>query len=150
MLEIESKVNAHTSEKKVIEWKKNFIVLWEEEKRKCKVNKMKKMEKSSLNIKSIRNLLSSQGKSYKIPPDNYQSTEVKIINGKIIDATNAANNCSIEDIYSIKHHKSNTVINDNRCDRKRIHNLICGNFVKLISYYNSNFCLPLFTPISSR
>lgn len=98
------------------------------------------MDKSSLNIKSFRNLLSNQGKSYKIPPDNYQPTEVKLINGAIIDN---ATSCSIEDIYSIKRHK----INDNRCDRKRIRNAIC----RFINYYNnSNFCLPIFTPIFSR
>ena len=111
------------------------------------------MEKSSLNIKSFRNLLSSQSKSYKIPPDNYQQTEVKFINGTIID--NAAN-CSIEDIYSIKHHKSNTANNNNNNNgsgrnRRRANTVICDNFTKICrGHYNSNFFLSIFTPISSR
>lgn len=116
-------------------------------KRESERNEEKKMEKSSLNIKSFRNLLSGGGKSYKIPPDNYQPTEVKYLNGVIIDN---ASSRSVEDIYSIKRHKAASAVNDNRCDRKRVRDAVCGNFTRFISNYNSNFCLPIFTPIFSR
>lgn len=104
------------------------------------------MEKSSLNIKSFRNLLSNQSKNYKISPNNsYHPTEVKLngLSGGIDDSTSS---CNIEDVYSIKRNKA-----DSDCNQRTLADVICGNFVKLFGNYKSGFFLTvLFTPVACR
>lgn len=106
------------------------------------------MEKSSLNIKSFRNLLSSQSKSYKISPNNaYHPTEVKLngLSGALDDSTGS---CNIEDIYSIKRNKPDSA-HDSDC-RRSFTDVICGNCVKFVTNYNSSFCLTVLTPVACR
>ncbi|CRL04226.1 CLUMA_CG017331, isoform A [Clunio marinus] len=105
------------------------------------------MEKSSLNIKSFRNLLSNQNKNYKISPksNHYHPTEVKLngLNGSIDDSTGS---CNIEELYSIKRAKSE----DSECSKRNSADVICGNWVKFFSNYNSSFCLTVLTPVACR
>lgn len=106
------------------------------------------MEKSSLNIKSFRSLLSNQTKNYKIAPNNYHPTEVKLngLNGNIDDS---ANSCNIEDIYSIKLNKADSS-SSSECNQRNLADVICGNFVKFVGNYNSTFCLAVLTPVACR
>jgi hypothetical protein len=113
------------------------------------------MEKSSLNIKSFRNLLSGgtrSGKSYKIPPqscENYAPNEVKIIDSKILEPSTHVDDGAA--IYHVKPSKSNASTgNDNECNQRNLNDIVCDNFIKLIGNYDGNFCLPIFTPISAR
>lgn len=107
------------------------------------------MEKSSLNIKSFRNLLSNQNKNYKIAPNSYHPTEVKLngLNGSIDDSTMSSRN--IEDIYSIKINKVDGA-HEGDCNQKRLTDVVCGNFVKFVGNYNSSFCLTVLTPVACR
>lgn len=106
------------------------------------------MEKSSLNIKSFRNLLSNQNKNYKIAPNSYP-TEVKLngLNGSIDDSTMSSRN--IEDIYSIKINKVDGA-HEGDCNQRRLTDVVCGNFVKFVGNYNSSFCLTVLTPVACR
>lgn len=120
----------------MIEWK----IPSENERRKVK------MEKSSLNIKSFRNLLSNQSKNYKIAPNSYHPTEVKL-NGLNDDSSPSCHN--LEDIYSIKLNKVDSS-NASECDRSTLSDAICGGLVKLVGNYNSSFCLTVLTPVACR
>lgn len=105
------------------------------------------MEKSSsLNIKSFRSLLSNQTKNYKIAPNNYHPTEVKLngLNSTIDESTNSHSR-NIEDVYSIKRNKS-----DSECNRKNLSDVICGNLLKFVGNYSSSFCLTVLTPVACR
>ena len=106
------------------------------------------MEKSSLNIKSFRNLLSNQNKNYKIAPNVYHPTEVKLhgLNGSLDDSTNS---CSIEDGYSIKLNKADGDFS-NDCNQRNLSDVICGNIVKFVGNYNNGYCLPILTPVACR
>lgn len=109
-----------------------------------KVKTSDKMEKSSsLNIKSFRSLLSNQSKSYKIAPDNYHPTEVKLngLNGTIDDST-ISHSRNIDDVFSIKRNKSD--------NRRNFGDVICGNLLKFVGNYNSSFCLTVLTPVACR
>jgi hypothetical protein len=108
------------------------------------------MEKSSLKIKFLRNLLPvRQSRSYKIPRENcHASDEVKFPNGIII---NAATNCNVDDIYTMRgRERQCRKPKANDCDQKRIRGLICENITKFLNHYNSTFFLPIFTPVSCR
>lgn len=106
------------------------------------------MEKSSLNIQSFRNLLSSQNKNYTISPNNYHPTEVKLngLNGSMDDSSNS---CNIEDIYSIKLNKPDGS-HSSDCNQRNLTDIICGNLVKFVGNYNSSFCLTVLTPVACR
>lgn len=106
------------------------------------------MGKSSLNIKSFRDLLANQNKNYKISPNAYHQTEVKVngLNGSLDESTNS---CSIEDVYSIKLNKSDSV-RGSECNQKNLADVVCGNIVKLVANYNNSYCLPLLTPVACR
>ena len=104
------------------------------------------MEKSSLNIKSFRNLLSSQNKNYKITPGNsYHPTEVKL-NGINTTTTNLDD----EDIFSSSK-KAESSLSTGDCDRgaRRLTD-VCGSLIKLVGNYNSTFCLTVLTPVACR
>lgn len=103
------------------------------------------MEKSSLNIKSFRNLLSNQSKNYKIAPNNYHPTEVKL-GGLSDDSTSSRNT---EDVYSIKLNKNRNSSCDRDCNSRKLTDVICGSFVNSGSY-NSSFCLQVLTPVACR
>lgn len=103
------------------------------------------MEKSSLNIKSFRNLLSNQSKNYKISPNNnYRPTEVKLsgLSGTLDDSSGS---CHIDDVYAIKRSRV-----DGDCNQRTLCDIICGNFVKFVGNYNSSFCLTVLTPVACR
>lgn len=119
-----------------------------EEQAKESENNGEKMEKSSLNIQSFRNLLSSQNKNYKISPNNYHPTEVKLngLNGSLDDSTNS---CDIDDVYSIKLNKKDSA-NDDDCNQRNLTDVICGNLIKFVGSYNSSFCLTVLTPVACR
>lgn len=106
------------------------------------------MEKSSLNIKSFRNLLSNQNKNYKIAPNAYQPTEVKM-NGLSGSLDDSANSCSIDEVYSIKLNKSDADYGS-ECNQRNLADIICGNIVKFVGNYNNSYCLPLLTPVACR
>lgn len=134
----------------MIEWKRflhfNKNQRWDKRKRESE-NNGKKMEKSSLNIKSFRNLLSTQNKNYKITPNSFHPTEVKL-NGLSAGIDDSSNSC-IDDVYSIKINKVDSA-NDSNCNRKRLMDVVCGNFVKFVGSYNSSFCLTVLTPVACR
>lgn len=111
-----------------------------------KWERRRKMEKSSLNIKSFRNLLSNQSKNYKIAPNNYRPTEVK--HGGISEDSTSSR--SIEDIYSIKLNKVDSSSCDSDVDRRKLTDIICGSFIKFVGNYNSSFCLTVLTPVACR
>lgn len=101
------------------------------------------MEKSSLNIKSFRNLLSDQSKNYKISPNNnYRPTEVKLngLSGTLDDATG-----SCHDVYAVKRSRM-----EDDCNQPTLCDVICGSFVKFVGNYNSSFCLTVLTPVACR
>lgn len=124
--------------------------LWRKWKRESE-NNSTRMEKSSLNIKSFRNLLSNQNKNYKIAPDSHNKchqTEVKLngFNGPIDEPMGS---CNIEDLYSIKRNKADGE-QDNKSDQKSSADVICGNLVKFFAHYNGSFCLTVLTPVACR
>lgn len=107
------------------------------------------MEKSSLNIKSFRNLLSNQSKNYKIAPNsNYHPPEVKL-NGLSATIDDSSSSRGIDDVYSIKRTKADGG-HDSECNRRNLTDVICGCFVKLFGNYNSSFCLTVLTPVACR
>lgn len=102
------------------------------------------MEKSSLNIKFLRNLLPRrQGRSYKIPREN---DNVKF-HGGIINSTTT--NCNVDETYTMRRGEQNRKPKANN-DQKQIRGLICGNFTNIFNHYNSSFFLPILTPVSCR
>lgn len=112
------------------------------------------MEKSPLNIKSFRNLLSTQ-KSHKITPNNYQPTEIKIngLSGTTIIDESTEFACSIDDIYSLKPNaKCDGENNSLDCNKRNLIDIVCGNFVKFVDNYKScgSLCLPVLTPVACR
>lgn len=106
------------------------------------------MEKSSLNIKFLRNLFPRrQGRSYKIPREN---DNVKIHSGIINSSTT---NCNVDDIYTMRRggeRNRKPKVNNNDCDQKRIRGLICGNLTRILNHHNSTFFLPILTGVSCR
>jgi hypothetical protein len=102
------------------------------------------MEKSSsLNIKSFRSLLSNQTKNYKITPNKYHPTEVKLngLNGVLDESSN----CSLRAVDAIKRNES-----ANECGRENICDIICRNLLNLIGTCNNSFCLTVLTPVACR
>ena len=106
------------------------------------------MEKSSLNIKSFRNLLSNQNKNYKISPNAFHPTEVKL-NGITTGIDDPSNSQNVENIYSIKTNKKDAQ-NESDCNQKRLTDAVCGNVVKYVGNYNTSFCLTVLTPVACR
>lgn len=99
----------------------------------------KKMEKSSLNIKSFRNLLSSQSRSYKIAPNGYIPTEVKL-NGLSATRDESSNSRNIDEVYAVK-------INNTGEEQQRNFADVLRN---VVGNYNSSFCLTVLTPVACR
>jgi hypothetical protein len=118
----------------VIEWKIPTPHLNGERNAEGEVKSETKMEKSSLNIKSFRNLLSSQSRSYKIAPNGFHPTEVKL-NGLSDESA------TLDDVYAVK---------INQKEQRNLAESLCGGLVRLVGGYNSSFCLTVLTPVACR
>lgn len=92
-------------------------------------------------MKSFRDLLSSQGRTYKIAPNVYHQTELKL--SGLEDESSASR--SIDDLYSVKLNKVDGVTT-----KRNFADTLCGGFVRFVGSYNSSFCLTVLTPVACR
>ncbi len=116
------------------------------------------------NIKSFRNLLTSQTKNYKISPDNYEK-HVKL-NGltptHLDYFEDTSTSCSIDGIYTIKPNsggdetgsKNDTSSSNNNNHHTTLFGYLSNHFRRLLNFYynckNTHCLLTYLTPVACR